>query len=110
VCTDFQTALAKFGYRVTRDTKNQGAQTDVLALSRRNTSTNLLIECKDHDSPSRRVNIVDATNFIARVSNLRMTGKIDHGYLVTNTGFTSDARAALDNDTTGRFVFLVTYD
>ncbi len=99
-----------FGYdEVTHNTKIEGGQCDVVAKSRKRNKANILAECKYHSNPSSKVNITEVQNFIFKVSNYRNSGKIDQGYLVTNTGFTADARGAI-NENTSNYVFLLTYD
>lgn len=100
--------LKNFGYEIDHDTKIAGGQTDVLAKSPRRTTPNLIVECKYHATEKTKVGIDEVENFIARAQRLRMDGEIDHGYLVTNTGFTSDAKACLSGPS-GKYVFLVTY-
>ncbi|MEY2536426.1 MAG: hypothetical protein QOG67_166 [Verrucomicrobiota bacterium] len=101
--------LRQFGYEIDHDTKIRGAQTDVLALSPRRTIPNLLIECKHHAAEKNKVGIDEVENFIARVQRLRLDGEIDHGYLVTNTGFTSNAKGSILGSNASKYVFLVTY-
>ncbi|HMG13862.1 MAG TPA: NACHT domain-containing protein [Saprospiraceae bacterium] len=99
-----------FGYdEVIHNTKIEGGQCDVFAKSRKRNKANIVAECKYHENPSSKVNITDVQNFIHKVSNYRMSGKIDQGYLVTNTGFTADARGAI-NDQIGNYVCLLTFD
>jgi DNA replication protein DnaC len=101
--------FGKFGYEVDHDTKVQGAQTDIIAKSPRRNRPNLIVECKYHEKPKAKVGIDHVENFTSRVMKLRLEGEIDHGYLVTNTGFTADAKASLNN-AIGKYVFLVTYN
>lgn len=101
--------LGDFGYLVEHDTKIHGAQTDVFARSQHPRTPSLLVECKYHRVPESKVGIDDVENFIARVITLRNAGEVDRGYLVTNTGFTSDAKATLVAPQC-KFVFLVTYN
>jgi hypothetical protein len=110
----FEQEVAKlfelFGYdEVTHNTKIDGGQCDVFAKSRRRSKASIVAECKYHENPSSKVNITDVQNFIHKVSNYRNTGKIDQGYLVTNTGFTADARAAISGYTEN-YIFLLTYN
>lgn len=84
-----------FGYEVVQDTKVDSAQTDIIARSNNKFKPKILIECKYHDSDKQKVGIDEVENFRARILTLRMSGKIDQGYLVTNTGFTSSARESL---------------
>ena len=99
-----------FGYTVTHDAKVQAAQTDVVATSPKRTKPNIVVECKYHADDSAKVGINEVQLFVSRVSALRMAGEIDQGYLVTNTGFTSDARAALVSTPASHYVFLVSYN
>jgi hypothetical protein len=101
--------LHDFGYSVEHDTKVQGAQTDVFARSNHPKVPNLLVECKYHEREDAKVRIDEVENFMSRVINLRNAGEVDRGYLVTNTGFTADAKGALVGPP-ARFVFLVTYN
>ena len=97
-----------FGYNVIHDTKINAAQTDILSTSPNRFKPNLLIECKFHSESSRKVSINEVENFTARVITLRNTGKVDHGYLITNTDFTSSAKESINEFST--FVFLSSYD
>ncbi len=97
-------------YDVTVDVRVQAAQTDLIAVSRRRFKPNLLVECKYHENIKNRVSIDEIENFAARVVRLRMDGKVDHGYLVTNTGFTSHAKGSIFDSAAEKFVFLCTYD
>jgi len=111
---EFEHAVADlfrlFGYdEVIHDTKIEGGQCDVFATSKKRDKTSIVAECKYHEKASLKVNINEVQSFIYKVSNYRNSGKIDKGYMVTNTGFTSDARAAI-TEQTANYVFLVTYD
>ncbi|WP_299366728.1 NACHT domain-containing protein [Winogradskyella sp.] len=110
----FEKEVAKlfelFGYdQVIHDVKMDAGQCDVLAISNKRDRANIIAECKLKSKSSSKVGIVDVQNFINKVSNYRSEGKIDQGYLITNNGFTSDAKAAI-NDRVKNFVFLLTYD
>jgi Restriction endonuclease/NACHT domain len=98
------------GYQVQADTRVQGAQTDLFARSPHRFKPNLLVECKYHDSLTAKVSIDEIENFSARIIRLRAEGVVDQGYLVTNTGFTSHAKGSLFDSTSGKFVFLATYN
>lgn len=98
-----------FGYKVDRNTKTLGGQTDVLATSHRREIPNLLIECKYSNNPTKKVGVDEVENFIARAIQHRMNGLIDHAYLVTNTDFTPDAKQCLDTQLAKNFVYLITY-
>lgn len=99
-----------FGYdEVTHNIKIEGGQCDVFAISRKRSKANIVAECKYHQNTSTKVGITDVQAFIYKVTNYRNSGKIDQGYLITNTGFTADARAAI-NDSVANYVFLLTYD
>lgn len=99
-----------FGYQTTHNTKISGGQTDVLAISPRRNRPDVLAECKYHDTPKGKVGIDDVQRFAARVTTARMNGDVDQGYVVTNTGFTADARACLERTPQQRYVFLVTFE
>ncbi|MBO9150976.1 restriction endonuclease [Chitinophaga sp. GCM10012297] len=96
-----------FGYDVTADTKIDAAQTDAIATSHNKFKPRILIECKFHESAGK-VGINEVENFKARVLTLRMKGKIDQGYLITNTGFTASAKESLSD--AASYVFLMSYD
>ncbi|MFC4634078.1 NACHT domain-containing protein [Dokdonia ponticola] len=110
----FEKEVAKlfelFGYdEVIHNTKIEAGQCDVVAKSKKRNKSNILAECKYHEKPKNKVTIIEVQNFVNKVGNYRMTGEIDQGYLVTNTGFTADARAAI-NEQAKNYVFLLTYD
>jgi len=96
-----------FGYDVVRDTKINSAQTDAIAVSGNKFKQRILIECKYHESLDKKVGIDEVENFRSRVLTLRVSGKIDQGYLVTNTGFTSNAKESISD--AASYVFLTTY-
>ncbi|TYA74618.1 restriction endonuclease [Seonamhaeicola marinus] len=99
-----------FGYDdVVHNAKLDGGQCDVVAKSTNRTKSNIIVECKFSSSSTSKVGIVDVQNFINKASNYRNEGKIDLGYLITNTEFTADAKAAL-NDRIKNYIFLLTYD
>ena len=102
--------LRLLGYDVTPNTEVRSAQTDLMATSKRRNHPNLLVECKFHRDPRNKVGIDEVENFSARTTLLRAKGRIDHGYLITNTGFTAPARGSLDGESEAAFVFLCTYD
>ena len=107
---EVEALFSYFGYDTTHNTKVNAGQTDILAVSRRRHQPNLLVECKYHQSSKNKVGIRDVEKFVARVINARMSGQIDHGYLVTNTDFTAAARACIYDKPQGQYVFLTTYE
>jgi len=110
---DFEKNVAElfslFGYESTHDTKVSAGQTDVLAISPRRNRPNIMVECKYHELGKVKVGIDDVQRFAARVTTARLNGVVDQGYLVTNTGFTADGRASLQEQPQEKYVFLVTY-
>jgi Restriction endonuclease/NACHT domain len=86
-------AYRALGYQVTDNVQLPGKQTDILA--RREVegapSIVLAIECKDE---AAAVGSQHALTFISRVITHRSTSIISAGVLVSNSGFTADARAA----------------
>ncbi len=97
------------GYSVKQDLLIRGGQTDVLATATAPLRSNLIIECKYFETTTR-VSIDDTENFVARVLRLRSEGIIDKGYLVTNTGFTAQAKACVYGSGLATVVYLATYD
>jgi hypothetical protein len=98
------------GYEVQANVGIQSAQTDLLATTPTRLRPNLLIECKYHADPKTRVSIDEIENFAARVLRLRIEGVIDHGYLVTNTGFSSQSKGNIFDSSAKNFVFPRTYN
>ncbi len=79
------------GYQVKLNRTVGARQTDMLAIiSAGNCAMTVLVECKYHDQ-NATVGVIEVTDFCARVNNARMEGRIDKGFLVTNTGFTRQA-------------------
>ncbi len=106
---DVAKLFERFGYDVVENTSIRGGQTDLIARSGRRNVPDVIVEVK-YSAVGRRVSIDEVENFTARVTTLRIDGEIDHGYLVTNAGFTADARAHLHNQKAAKFVFLVTFE
>lgn len=110
---DFERSVADvfrlLGYSVKQDLLIRGGQTDVLATATAPLRSNLIIECKYFETTTR-VSIDDTENFVARVLRLRSEGIIDKGYLVTNTGFTAQAKACVYGSSLATVVYLATYD
>lgn len=97
-----------FGYTVVQNTKIEAAQTDSIATTNNKFKPRILIECKYHSVPDKKVSIDEVENFAARVLKLRTGGKIEMGYLVTNTDFTSAAKESISDQ--AQYIFLSRYD
>ena len=94
------------GYTVHHDVIVSGAQTDLVAHRRiGGILTRLLVECK-YSEEEQPVSIDEVENFVARVVTLRSKDKFDHGYLVSNAGFSRNAKAAVEFS----FIELLTVD
>jgi hypothetical protein len=111
---DFEKSVAEifrsFRFHVIHDLNLRGGQTDVLARSRSPHRISVVAEVKYHADPADKVGIRDVDPFVQRVSRLRSDGVVDRGYLITNTTFTADARAAVTGTPAESFTFLETYD
>jgi DNA-directed RNA polymerase specialized sigma24 family protein len=91
---EVQRILELSGYTVSRDVLIAGAQTDLIGHRRiGGILTRLLIECK-HSEEEQPVSGDEVENFVARVITLRNKDEFDHGYLISNVGFTRNAKAA----------------
>jgi NACHT domain/Restriction endonuclease len=103
--------LSLKGFDPIPDVQVAGRQTDVITLrSREEHVGSIIVECKFSGArnPSK-VDVRDVEDFIGRVIRLRNSGDINSGYLVTNTGFTHEARGTVFGRPEANFVFLRTY-
>lgn len=89
-------AYRELGYRVIPNTRVAGKQTDLLAqrFISGAPSISLAIECKDQ---SRPVGNEQAMAFVNRIVTHRAANRIIGGVLVSASGFTADARQAVDD-------------
>jgi len=96
------------GYTVERDRTVGGRQTDLIAFTDiGDCKVTVLVECK-YRGKNRPVDVKHVTDFCARVNNVRSAGKIDKGFMITNTHFTRQCYDVV-RDFEG-YISLLTFD
>lgn len=96
--------------RVTHDIVISARQTDILLAGHEEHVGRVFVECKYHESPTSKVDVVDAEDFVSRANRLRDNGIINVAYLVTNTEFTAHAKALVESGREKSYALMRTLD